>query len=486
MKKSVSRNYIYNLIYQILVLILPLITTPYVSRVLGATNIGIYSYTVSISALFILFGSLGVALYGQREIAYLQEDTKKRTIAFLEIVIFRSITLLISLVVFYFMFVRGNNDYNIYYQGLTLEIIATAFDISWFFMGIEEFNKTVGRNIFIKLLSLILIFTLVKSESDLIIYFWIYVLSILLGNLSLWLYLPKYLEKVKIRELNIFRHIKPTLALFIPQIAIQVYTILDRTMIGTIIVDKSEVGYYDQAQKIIKLILAIITSMGTVMMPRIASTFAKGNKKTVENYMEKSFNMVFFLAFPMIMGIIATSKRFVPIFFGPGYDKIMIIMNVISPIILLIGLSNVMGTQYLLPTKRQKQYSISVICGSVVNVLMNLALIHKYGAVGASVGTVLAELSVTLVQMYYTRNDFKWHKILSIPGKYILASIIMFLICLIVPYLIKSNFVCLITQVLLGSIVYFGILILLKDKFLIAIMERFLKPLRKKFNMVKE
>ena len=125
-------------------------------------------------------------------------------------------------------------------------------------------------------------------------------------------------------------------------------------MIGTIISDKSEVGFYDQSQKIIKVVLAVITSLGTVMLPRIANNFANGEKEKVNEYMKKSFNMVFFLAFPMIFGIIAVSENFVPIFFGQGYEKVAILMNVISPIILFIGLSNVTGTQYLLPTKRQK------------------------------------------------------------------------------------------------------------------------------------
>lgn len=470
-KKSITKNYIYNLIYQILILILPLVTTPYISRVLGAENIGIYSYTLSIVTYFILFGSLGVALYGQREIAYYQKDKKKYSRIFWEIVILRTITMMISLVLFYFIFVNGN-QYQIYYKILILELIGNCIDISWFFQGLEEFKKTVIRNMIIKLISVISIFTFVKSQNDLRIYFWIYVLSTTIGNASLWLYLPKFLTKVKIKELHLFRHLKPTLGLFVPQIAVQVYTVLDRTMIGAIITDKSEVGFYDQSQKIIKLLMTIITSLGTVMLPRIANTFASGEKEKINEYMKKSFSMVFLLAFPMVFGIISVSRAFVPIFFGAGYDKVATLMNIISPIILFIGLSNVTGTQYLLPTKRQREYTISVIVGAITNIVMNACLIWKFGAIGASIGTVIAEFTVTIVQLYFVRKDFDFLQIIKISKNYVISSIAMFIVCIIIGNVVKSNMTSIIIQVIFGVGVYGICLLTLKDKFVDSIIKK--------------
>lgn len=475
--KSITKNYIYNLIYQILVLILPLITTPYISRVLGAENIGIYSFTLSISAYFILFGSLGIALYGQREIAYNQKDRDKYSITFWEILLLRVITMTISLVLFYFIFARGT-QYQMYYKILMLEIVANCIDISWFFQGLEEFKKTVIRNMIVKLISVICIFTFVKTPNDLHIYFWIYVLSVLVGNISLWLYLPKYLAKVKTSELNLFKHFKPTVALFVPQIAIQVYTLLDRTMVGAIIPGKAEVGYYDQGQKIIKILLTVITSLGTVMLPRIANTFANGEKEKITNYMKKSFNMVFILAFPMIFGIIAISDAFVPIFFGQGYDKVSILMKVISPIILLIGLSNVTGTQYLLPTKRQKEFTTSVVCGAVVNFIMNMCLIWKFGAIGASIGTVIAELTVTLVQMYFVRKNFDFKKIIGLTKNYVISSLLMFIVCLIIGRIINNNLLSVIIQCAVGGLIYGIVLLVLKDNFVYEILNKLMSKIK--------
>lgn len=478
MKKSITKNYIYNLIYQILTLALPLITTPYISRVLGAENIGIYSYTISISTYFILFGSLGIALYGQREIAYLQDKKEAYSKTFWEVVILRFITMSIAMLIFYITFVSFG-QYKLYYTILLLELVANCIDISWFFGGLEEFKKTVSRNIIVKIISIICIFTFVKSSSDLKLYFWIYVLSVLIGNVSLWLYLPKYLEKVYIKDLKIWRHFKSTIALFIPQIAIQIYTVLDKVMIGSIILDKSEVGYYEQSQKIVKVLLTIVTSLVTVMAPRMANTFINGDNEKMKQYMKKSFNFVFLLSFPMVFGLITVSKRFVPIFFGVGYEKVAILMNVISPIIIAIGLSGVIGTQYLLPTKKQKEFTISVTVGAITNFFINLLLIGKYGGVGASIGTVIAETCVTIAQFILIKKEFEIKAIFKLSIQYFVSSTIMFGVCGIIGKIINNSLYCIITQVCVGTIVYISCLLILKNEFIYSILDNIKQKLRK-------
>ena len=477
-KNSVKRNYIYNLLYQILTIIIPLITTPYLSRVLGAENIGIYSFTISITTYFILFGSLGVAIYGQREIAYVQNDIRKRSKIFFEITFMRCITLGVSLFIFYITFcLKG--QYSIYYKILILEIIANAIDISWYFQGLEEFKKTVIRNIIVKLISVICIFLFVKESVDLNNYFIIYVLSTLLGNLSLWMHLPKFVQKVKIKELNLFRHVKPTIMLFIPQVATQIYTVLDKTMIGVIVSNKAEVGYYEQAQKIVKLLMTLATSLGTVMMPRIAATFASGNHEKVREYMNKSFHFILLLAFPLMFGIISVSSSFVPIFYGKGYDKVIPLLCVISPIIVLIGLSNITGTQYLLPTKKQNQYTLSVVVGAIVNFILNLILIKYFASIGASIATVIAELAVTSIQFILVRKEIKFIDVIKLSYKYVIGSLIMFMCSMIVGYFIKDNLVSIILQVIVSFFVYFLVLYILKDKMINEVVVRFKSKIRK-------
>ena len=422
-KKSITKNYLYNMVYQILILILPLITTPYLSRVLGAEGIGIYGYTYSIVTYFILFGSLGVALYGQREIAYAQENVEKRKKVFIEIIIFRFVTVFIASIFYFFIFVNGQK-YQIYYRILLLELIAAAFDISWFFQGIEEFKRTVTRNILVRICGVTLVFIFVKTKEDLAKFTLTYSLADLLGNLSLWLYLPRYLRGVKVKNINALQHVPQIILLFIPQIANQIYKILDTTMIGKIVENKAETGYYEQAQKVIRLLLTIVTSLGVVMIPRMASTYASGDKEKIRSYLKMSFKFVFFLAFPIMFGIISVSNSFVPLFLGRGYEKSITLIIIISPILILMGVGNVLGTQYLLPTKRQKEYTISVTIGVIVNFILNYILIHMYESVGASIATVLSEFVVVSIQYNYIKNEIKFNELIELGWKYLISGII--------------------------------------------------------------
>lgn len=365
-----------------------------------------------------------------------------------------------------------HGDYALYYRILLLEMFANCIDISWFYQGLENFKKTALRNIVVKLISVVSIFIFIKNENDVAKYLLIYVLTTLLGNASLWLGIKKYIVKIKIKDLQILKQLKPTIYLFIPQIAIQVYTVLDKTMIGAITNNMSEVGYYEQTQKIIKILMTIITSLGTVMMPRIAKCYADGAQDKIKEYMKNTFSFVYLLAFPMIFGIIAVSNSFVPFFFGDGYEKVKLLMKVMSPIILFIGLSNVTGTQYLLSTKKQKQFTISVICGAIVNAILNLILINMFDALGAVIATVIAELTVTAVQIYYVKDDFNFKEIIKSAKNYILSSLFMFLLCFIIGRFIQNNKVSIIAQVLVGAITYVSCLLILKDRFIFEFLNR--------------
>lgn len=485
-KKSVEKNYIYNLIYQMLVLILPLVTTPYLSKVLGAESIGIYSYTISIVTYFVLFGSLGMAMYAQREIAYVQDDKEKRSKVFWETFLVRLISLSISMVIFYFVFAH-NGEYSAYYKILLLHIVANIFDISAFFQGMEEFKKIIKRNLIVKFISIVSIFVFIKQPSDIGKYLLIYSLSNLIGNVSLWFYLPKYITKIPVKTLSLFKHLKPTIILFIPQIATQIYTVLDKTMIGSLIEDKSEVGYYEQSQKITTMILTFVTSLGTVMLPRMANQFANGKKDEIKNSILTSFNFVYFLSLPMIFGLVAVAKDLIPWFLGESFEKSTYIIYVISPIILLIGFSNAIGVQYLLPTKRQKEYTISVIAGAVTNLIFNFIFIPMFMSVGAAIGTVIAETMVTAVQVFCIRKEFDLKKVLKMSVKYILSSVIMFILIIILNnYVLNSigRVSRMAIDVLIGILAYIGILVLLKDSFVLKYSKNIIEKVRFKLKKI--
>ena len=470
-RKSITKNYLYNLTYQILILILPLITTPYLSRVLGANGTGIYSYTYTIVNYFVLFGSLGVSLYGQREIAYAQEKKQKRKQIFIELVLFRFITISIATIIYYIFFIR-TGIYSQYYKILLFEILAGAFDISWFFQGLEEFKKTVTRNILVRTISVALIFIFVKKQEDLTTYMYIYSLADFIGNLTLWFYLPKYFKGVKISKINITHQIKPIILLFIPQITLKLYNMLDTTMLGKMVEDKSETGYYEQSQKVIRLLLTVVTSLGTVMIPRMANMFANGEKKQIDYYMKRSFSFVFLLSFPMMFGVISIAKAFTPVFFGKGYEKAATLMSIISPIVLLMGIANVSGNQYLLPTKRQKEYTISVGAGVIVNFIFNYIFISLWTSIGACIATVLSQIVVDYMQFRQLRNDVDFKSVMKLSYKYLFASIIMFIACNLTKLIIASGIWSILLQVVVGVVVYVAILIKLKDEYLYMLIKK--------------
>lgn len=474
MKNSIAKNYIFNLIYQMLTVITPLVTTPYVSRVLGATNIGIYGYTFSIVTYFVLFGSLGISMYGQREIAYAQNDAQKRSKIFWELIIIRLLTNAIALAIFYFFFCR-NGDYAIYYKILIFELSASAFDISWYFMGIEDFGKPVIRNIIVKAIGLVCIFLFVKEKNDLWKYLLIYSLSDFLGNVTLWFYVPKYISKPVLNKLSYIYHIQPILSLFVPQIATQVYTVLDKTMVGNITNDMSEVGYYDNAQKIVKALLALVTAMGSVMSSRIAASFSNGSKEEMKTYLSKSIHLVWMISVPFVFGLIAISEILVPWYFGNGYEPVKYLMCTTTPILIAIGLSNITGIQYLIQVGEQSKYTISVVAGALINMVFNFIFIHLFGTIGAVISTVIAEYSILGIQLYFVRKDLDIKDFFKPSIKYLISGLAMCLVVYGVEHLIGGGTIGILVSILVGVVSYIGMLIILRDQFFKDVCKQILK-----------
>lgn len=259
--------------------------------------------------------------------------------------------------------------------------------------------------------------------------------------------------------------------LFIPQIANKIYNILDTTMLGVLIIDKSEVGFYEISQKIMRVLLTIVTSLGTVMLPRIASMYAKNKKELINEYMEKSFNLTYLLCFPLIFGIIAISQNFVPWFLGDGYNKVIILINILSPIVLFMGIANIFGSQYLLATKRQKEYTVSILIGIVLNFYLNYIMIKLWESIGACIATIISECAVVIIQAYFVRKNVNLKAIIKIAYKYLFSALIMFVICLAVK-LFCNGFLCIVIQIILGIFIYFFCLVTQKDELLFWVMHK--------------
>lgn len=474
--KSLSKNYLYNLSYQILTLLTPLITTPYISRVLGIDGIGEYSFSYSIVAYFVLLAQFGITNFAQREIAYHQDDREAQSRIFFEIISFQILTVVISLICYYILGRMWHVDSQIYWVQ-ALNIVAVLFDVSWFFQGLEEFDKIVVRNFIVRLANIALLFLLIKSPDDLILYTFIMGGMNVVSGILICLFLKDYVHKVSINEIHPFRNWKPILQLFLPQVAIQIYVVLDKTMLGFFADSYVENGYYEQADKIIKLLLTIATSLGTVMLPRMAATVARGEMEAARKFMIASYRFSFFLTIPMCFGLITVSSNFVPWFFGPGYEPVAGVLNIISSMLIAIGLSNVTGIQFMIPMNRQNQLTLSVIAGAIFNFIINLYLIPNFYSTGVAIATVLTEWLVTFVQFYLVRDFFSGFDIFSQGKNYFFSGFIMLLITGVLSHCLTSSIMHSLILVLIGSVIYGGILFIAKDQmvmiFINKIKERF-------------
>lgn len=477
-KNSIQKNYIFNAGYQILLLISPLITAPYLSRVLGPDGIGMASYVESIVAYFTLFATMGITTYGQREISYVQDDLEKRSTVFwntkiLEFIISASVILVYLSYTFFF-----KKSYFLYLI-LTLNLVAVFFDVTWFFQGMEEFGKTVGRNALFRCLQVIYIFTVVHEKKDLVLYVLGLGLFTTLGNISLWAYLPKYVKKISLSKLHPFQDFKAVWSLFIPTIAIQVYTVLDKTMIGVITGNSFENGYYEQAIKISKMLLAVVTALGTVMRPRIGYVFGKHDTREINRLMYQSYRFVWFLGIPLCFGVIATSRNFVPWFLGAGYDRVIPLLCILSFLILSIGINSVTGNQYLIPTKRQNIFTMTVIIGAVTNFTLNMILIRLFLSLGAAVASVIAETVIAVVQLVIVRRELSPWFIIKEGIHYYIAGGVMIAALFPISNLLSPSMLHTAIMVLIGATVYFSVLWIEKDSFFLSNVELIIHKLKR-------
>lgn len=451
---EVKKNFIYNIVYQILILLIPLITVPYVSRVLGPSGVGTYSYTYSIVYYFMIFAMLGLNNYGNRSIAKVRDDKEKLSKTFKEIYYMQMITSILMILLYFLYLMIDDSKYKMISVIQSIYIISCLFDINWFFFGIEKFKLTVTRNTIIKLLSLVLIFLFVKEKNDV----WVYTLitsgSMLLSQLFLWPFLKKYVNNVPVKFKDVLKHFKPCLKLFLPVIAVTIYKVMDKTMIGWFS-NTSEVGFYENAEKIINVPNAIIAALGTVMLPRMSNLYAKNKQEESKKIIEKSIKVMMFLAFAMTFGLICISKNFSLLFFGKNFEKSGTIIILLSVTILFLSWGNVIRTQYLIPKEYDKIYIKSAFLGAIINLIFNLIFIPKYKSVGACIGTILAELSVMLYQTLSIKNELPLESYIKDIVPFFLKSVLMFIIIYSFNFISLNPILKIFVQIVLACIIYY-------------------------------
>lgn len=449
MKKE-NKNFIYNVVYQIFIFIVPLVSIPYVSRKLGVDNIGIYSYTYSIVYYFMLFTLLGINNYGVREISKLENDTDKRNIKFSEIYTLQLILGITMLILYNLLNFFVFNKYNSIFLIQNLFLISAILDINWLYFGLEKFKLTISRNIIIKVFSLILIFVFVKDKNDLCLYTFIMSFSTLISQAYLWIFASKYVKFSKIKINNLKSVFKDCLILFIPVLSYSIYRVMDKTMLGAISGTKS-LGLYENAEKIINIPVSLITALGTVMLPSMSKT------KSLKEFNEKlyfSFKLCLFIIVPIAFGLFSISKEFSILFFGKEFSESGIIIQFLIPSFIFSSIANVIRTNYLIPKKHDKIYVVSTLVGAFINFVCNIFLIPRFGYYGACVGTVCAEFFVMLYQVIKVKSVIDFKKVFFSSKRFILSSIICYILLLVISPLIKNQLLCLIIKILLFAFIY--------------------------------
>lgn len=481
---TLKKNYIYTTIYQFILVLLPFITVPYTSRVLGPTNLGINAYTNSIVQYFTLIASLGVGIYGTRQIAYVKDNKEKRNKVFWGIFYTKFI---ISIIVYFifltFIFLWGKK-YFVIFLLQSIYIFSVSLDISWFYSGIERFDKLTLRNTVVRIVGVVFIFLVVKSEKDLIKFILVAGLSELIGQLIMWLQLRNYVDFIFVDFHCISKHLRPMIRLYIPQFIIQIYTIFDKTVIG-LVTTKNEVAYFDMSKKLISMLTILATSLGTVMLPRISSLVEKDEVEKIRDYLYKSFEFVCYLSIPMVLGLIVVSDNFINFLLGSSFKRSALLTKIMAPTIFLISISNLVGIQLMIPFKKEKEFTISVLSGAIISILSNLILVYFLKSVGAAITFLLSEAAVTIIQLIFTKNFWNFRYLGKTILKYFIASLTMgFVLISIFALPIKNNFLLMTLQVVLGLMYYICFNFIFKSdiqKYIFLQMKKLLKGEKNEF-----
>lgn len=477
-QQSVKKNLIYNLLYQAFILVIPLITTPYISRIFEPDQIGQYSFTLSIATYCSIFGNLGASIYGQLWVSKVRNDKQELSKAFITVVLTKICTFTVSAVT-YILFVYISGSYSQMYMILLIYILSQLLDITWFFQGLENFRITVSRNFFFKVFSVVLIFLFVKEKSDLYRYVVIQQGAVLLGNISLWGSLPKYVHGVRIKECSIIKNLKENIVYFIPTISTTIFVSLDKCMLGGISNSMEESGYYEQANKIYSMLVALVTALTVVILPRMTFLWNEEikNEEAIKKLIYKALRYVSLIVLPVSVGVFGVSPILVPVFFGEGYEKCIVLLRIFCLMVVFTSFNSIISNQCMVSRGKQGLLNKFLIVSSCVNVLMNVILIYFHQSIGAVVASVVSEF-ILLVLIIIENHKFLPFKLwIKDSVKYSLFAIVMWMSIEITNRVWQEvSILKLFVEIMLGVIVYGCCLLISRDQMVFVMIEK--TPLR--------
>lgn len=465
-RHSIKSNFLFNTLHVVTGLLFPLITFPYASRIILAEGIGDVHFFTSIINYVVLLTSIGIPMYGIREIARVRDDIKELTKSTVEII---SLNLILNVVGYIAVAIIcctvAKIQVNIpLFLLLSSSIILTTIGCPWFYSGVEDFKYITIRGIIIKLICIVFLFIFVRTPND-VLWYAAYTVLGSIGNYILnFVRLRKYLDfkAVAFRELDPWRHFKPAMDIFAFNLVSSIYLNLDTIMLG-FLKDSISVGYYTAATKLSHIILNVVVSLGTVMLPRTSNLIKNCEMEQFSHLTKKAYGFNLFMSFPICFGLIVLAPSLIHLFCGLEFEPAIRTLQIISPIVIVIGISNLLGLQVLYPLGLIKIVTLSTCVGAAINFTLNLVLIPRLAQDGAAIATVAAETSVVLTLVLIGKSHISFSIVDKRFFRYLVASIIMGVVCLFIYQIDMNELIRLITVPCIGALTYCSILMLLKD-----------------------
>lgn len=475
-KKSVFYNFIMNSILTVSSFIFPLITFPYVSRILSPVGTGKVSFATSVVSYFLLIAQLGIPTYGIRSCAKVRDNKKELSKVVQEIFLIGIIMCIISYILFFasIFFVPKFKEEHKLMLIMSTTILLTTLGTEWVYKALEMYTYITWRSIVFKVLALIAMFMLVKEENDYIIYGAISILASSASFVFNFFYLFKLIDLKEKFQFELRKHMRPILVFFAMTCATTVYLNLDTVMLGFMTTD-ADVGYYNAAVKIKNILVSIVTSLGAVLLPRVTYYLQKGENKEFISLSTKAIRFVMFVAFPMFVYFSIFARPGILLLSGIEYEKAILPMRIMMPTLLFIGLTNIMGIQILVPKGREDKVLISVVVGAIVDLILNMLLIPRYASTGAAIGTMVAEAVVFIVQYYIDRDLFRELFQAINPYKFILAAGLGVISSGWILKMNYNNFMALFVGAVCFGMAYIIGLFIMKEDFLKEIVQILMK-----------
>jgi len=480
-EKSLKKNAVLNIIRNIMSIIFPIITFPYASRILLPDGIGKVSFANSIISYFSMLAGLGIGTYGCREVAKLRDKQN-------ELNKFCSETLLINLtstsaayilLIGAIIAIPALHNYRLLIIIASLNIFLSTIGIGWVYGGLEEYEYITIRTIIFQIISIILIFALVRTKDDILIYIFISVISAAGSNILNLIHSRKFLKlKLIDKNLELKKHIAPIFKLFSITVFMSVYNILDTTMLGFLSTDE-QVGFYSAATKINRMVLTLVTAISAVMFPRLSYYANNSREEDFQKLIQKNLSIIICISLPMVIGLNILSAPVILLFSGEKYIPAIPVMQLMNPIILILSLSNFIGSQVFIPLNKEKLTIRAVTIAALVNFTLNFLLIPKYNAYGAAIATVTAEVCVCILQIFAARKYINLKQMLKELLKYSLATLVMGIFVFLISSHINNEFANVLLCSSLGAFIYAIILFVLKDELFINIIMGSLRRLKK-------